>query len=842
MNFEAFLTTRLDSRLHHRRLLVVYDPDRRFRDIVLQMGDAKTTVLDCDRDLLEAREAALEGFVELGRDSSFRKRLVLYVATEKPLEDADRCLDPFSAFVEAGACFPDGAADEYRQLCLQFLPEQSGRIEEMFASGEAPTIQTINGLRSGAVDSPVLRELLEAEGPKDMLVKFLAAGPATVEQLRSTTHWVRDLKDLVSRTLGFKLEGPKESVEDLQSALWRFLLFSEFAVDLPEPLPARLTGLPHAGNMHHPFVRSLCTSLRDLISTQPAYEEAAARVARELDLESACAGIQDFGALDTFSFEERGFLRRFAKTLLAGQFEDAREIVNRRQGSFWVERDARRSAEWQLADLAAKLMLDLQDVAGELAGKKSLDEWIDLYTQSFARIDTVHRAMEQVAAEISPIESHLADVLDHARGVHHAACDTFARAMQDEVAKTGWPSTTKGRASDIFDRWVEGPWKEGERIVYFWIDALRYELALSLESSLAEQHDSRVEVVCGNLPGLTAVGMAALLPGASTRLTVEVREGKPVALVGSKVIDGPKARAEVLAAHVGANRTRMLDLEDVAGGKLPEDIDLIEVLAVKTTDIDSLGENNPGYFIGMLPGILRKIQLAMNHLAKAGFQRAIVATDHGFCWMKATSAGNAISKPGGEWVATKDRVLLGSGTADTNSHVLETADLGIRTAIPRIAFPKGIATYEAGVTYFHGGLSPQECILPVIDVRLKLPQAPDKTHRVDITLTYRGASKGTITTLMPTLELAYPADDLFGPSSVRLLLQAVDRSGQMIGEAAPSASVDPASREVVLERGKAIKVPLRIHEGFEGEFKVTAIDPQTAVPYAVLKLETEFHH
>jgi hypothetical protein len=37
-------------------------------------------------------------------------------------------------------------------------------------------------------------------------------------------------------------------------------------------------------------------------------------------------------------------------------------------------------------------------------------------------------------------------------------------------------------------------------------------------------------------------------------------------------------------------------------------------------------------------------------------------------------------------------------------------------------------------------------------------------------------------------------------------------------------------------------VPLRIHEGFEGEFKVTAIDPQTAVPYAVLKLETEFHH
>jgi hypothetical protein len=54
--------------------------------------------------------------------------------------------------------------------------------------------------------------------------------------------------------------------------------------------------------------------------------------------------------------------------------------------------------------------------------------------------------------------------------------------------------------------------------------------------------------------------------------------------------------------------------------------------------------------------------------------------------------------------------------------------------------------------------------------------------------------------------------------------------------------VDPVSREINLERGKAIKVPLRLQDGFEGEFKVIATDPATGAAYATVKLKTDFHH
>jgi len=715
-------------------------------------------------------------------------------------------------------------------------------IEGLFATGDVPAISVINSLRSGAVDSPVLRDVLDGEGPKDMLVKFLTAEGKTLKDLKATSQWVKDLKDLVARTLGLKLEGPKEAVEQLQEQLWRYLLFSEFAADLPVELPPALVPVPRAGKSQESFVRSLCATLRDLGKAQQAYEDAATLVSEQLGLEGLCSGIEDFGELDTFSFEERGFLRQFATELQAGEFENARTIVMSRRGSFWVERDARRSAEWQLADLAARLMLELQSLAGELTTKRTLDGWIEFYTGSFAKVDSIHRAMEQVVAEISPVTAPLSEVLSQAREAHRHACDGLARKFQQEAVTTGWPSTAVPRAVDTFDRWVEPRWRAGERVAYFWIDALRYELAMALESSLATQHTTKLEIVCASMPCLTPIGMASLLPSAASLLEIAVEDSKPVSRMSGKIITGPKERSDVLAAHVGVNRTRLADLEDIAHGRLPEDLDTIEVLAVKTTDIDSLGENNPLYFIAMLPGILRKIQIAVNHLADAGFTRAIIAADHGFAWMCATSAGNAVSKPTGDWKMTKDRALLGSGAADSNSWVMPVADAGIRSSLEKIAVPKGMATYTAGVTYFHGGLSPQECILPVLDVRLKPTSKAARSQPIDINLTYRGSNRGTVTTLVPSMELAYPAADLFGPASVRLLLVATDNAGKTVGEAASSAVVDPVSREINLERGKAIKVPLRLQEGFEGEFKVTAADPATGTAYATVKLKTDFHH
>lgn len=842
MKIEQYLEDHFRLRLRKSRVLVIHDPEGRYLGVVQGLASELTAVVPCGGDLLAARERALEELNRVGADQSGQAGLVLYVPRPRPLDESDQLSDPFAPFALAGATFPDGTGDSYRALCLQFLPEQAGQIEGIFADQAEPDFGIINALAGGGTASPILADVLGGESTKELVLNFLCPDEARRKKLTAGGYWLKDFKALVEKTLGLKLLGQKDELASIRETLWSYLLFSEFIADLPTAIPASLSAVPSAAKTHQPFVRSICHELRDGLRYQGPYEDAAGRTAATLRLEEACAGMEDFGELDTFSFEERGFLRRFANQVEAGRYEEAQKILDRRQQSFWAARDPVRTAEWRLGEFALRLLVELSGLKEQLGQKRKLEEWLAFHESAFSRVDALQRAVEQVAAEVGLVEGPLQPVLALARESYAATADKLARQFQEAVVTEGWPAQGRERAADIFERFVEPAWKSGQRVAYFWIDALRFDLAIPLEAALSPRHRTQLHVVCGQLPGITAVGMAALLPGAGTSLELIDDDGKLAPVIGGRRIENAKARADVLSAYVGADRCRVVDLQDAAAGKLGPNPEAIQVLAVKSTDIDLLGENNPSYFLQLLPEILRRIQGAVHRLADLGFQRAIIATDHGFCWMPAGTAGNAISTPSGSWSLKKDRCLLGAGADDQRSIFAEPRTVGIRTSLATFAAPRGLATYTTGVTYFHGGVSLQENLLPVLEVELKPAPKAASAERAQITLTYRGASKGTITSLVPSLELSYPAADLFGPSSVRLVLHGLDENGKIVAEPAASALVDPTTREVSLERGRSAKIPIRVREGFEGALTVEAKDAETGWKYAALKLVTDFHH
>ena len=269
----------------------------------------------------------------------------------------------------------------------------------------------------------------------------------------------------------------------------------------------------------------------------------------------------------------------------------------------------------------------------------------------------------------------------------------------------------------------------------------------------------------------------------------------------------------------------------------------VEVLVVRTSEIDQLGESNPGYLVGLLPGALRDLQVALNRLADANFTVAVLATDHGFCWFDSVESGDAIPKPAdGEWVEVKNRALLGAGQPNPQVVCVEAKHVGIRGEIPRYVTARGLATFTKGVRYFHEGLSLQECLLPVVQVALRpSPQKISAVH-VELFLTYRGANKGTVTTLRPSVEVSLPGSDLFGPADVSFVLEGFDAAGKKVAQAASSPVTDPATGEVRMLRGQSIKVPIRIEETFNGSFELRAAHPGTGEIFATLKLTTDFHH
>ena len=843
MRLEQFISDHLREVLAERRVLTVFDPSRRLLEVARTLAGDKCRLIEVGDDIITAREEALEALAELGKDPTNSSHLVLYVPRARPLDQDSVCLDPFTPMVLAGGVFPDGAGDSYLALCQRFLPEQAGVIEEMFSHGE-PTFLEINSLVVGAEGAPVLSGLLKAEGTKDMLVRFLCLNAKDAKALKQSPHWRKELQTIVKKTLGLALPEDLTVVDELRHLLWRFLLFSEFAADLPVAMPPALTGVPKAIARYHRFVLDLCVTLRDRTSAQPIYEEFANRVADELGLETHCGAMEDLGELDTFAFEERCFIRTFAKAALAGDLENAAKYVAERSKSFWI-RDGTRAGEWKLASCCVDLLRGVADLKRVLkeAPPTGVAGWLDFQINHGHRVDTSHRVMEQVAQDLMPEPGPLADVIARARETHREFTDKVTRQFQDAVVKEGWPVPGRTRANDVYEQFVRVPWQEGKRVAYFWIDAFRYDLARQLAASTSSRHTVNVNAVSAQLPTITKIGMAALLPGAGEDFRVAVVSDNVVPVVKGRTLPALPQRLDYIKEVVGPNRFAAVELSEIIAAKDNlASLNHVEVLVVRTSEIDQLGESNPGYLVGLLPGALRDLQLALNRLADAGFSAAVLATDHGFCWFDSAESGDAIQKPAGEWVEVKNRALLGAGQPNAQVVCLEATQVGIKGEIQRYVAARGLATFTKGVRYFHEGLSLQECLLPVVQIGLK--PTPQKTAalRIELFLTYRGASQGVVTTLRPSVEVSLPGSDLFGPAEVSFVLEGFDANGKKVAQTASSPVTDPATGEVRMSRGQSIKVPIRIDEKFDGQFTLRAAHPGTGEIFATLKLTTDFHH
>jgi hypothetical protein len=182
---------------------------------------------------------------------------------------------------------------------------------------------------------------------------------------------------------------------------------------------------------------------------------------------------------------------------------------------------------------------------------------------------------------------------------------------------------------------------------------------------------------------------------------------------------------------------------------------------------------------------------------------------------------------------------LGNGAADSHSFVVAAERVGIRGDFAQFAGPRTMAPYRAGLLYFHGGVSLQEAVVPVLTLRLESTLPPDVKQAM-VTLSYKnGATR--ITTRLPVIEVSLDHGNLFAAGAeFEILLEAHDRKGHVVGEAKAGGLVNPATGTMTLKPGERVQVPLKMQLEFEGKFKVKALNPTTIAAYCSLDLQTDY--
>jgi hypothetical protein len=175
-----------------------------------------------------------------------------------------------------------------------------------------------------------------------------------------------------------------------------------------------------------------------------------------------------------------------------------------------------------------------------------------------------------------------------------------------------------------------------------------------------------------------------------------------------------------LKEHAGVSvfDAKLDDLLPKPTKKVKDGIQNSQLILITSQEIDDLGEaDNMAQARLQIDGVLSHLRRGVRVLADHGIETIVLVADHGHLFADEIGDDMKIEAPGGKVEDLHRRVWVGVGGNSEPSYLRTSlASLGVDSEFD-IATPWTFAVFKSkggGRAYFHGGLSPQELIIPVV--------------------------------------------------------------------------------------------------------------------------------
>ena len=829
----TYTAGKLAERLRERRVVVWYDLRSEFLPFINELrGQPATAPLP---------DAQVEP-VEVG---DLRARLCCYGGSffairsaVEPLVLGDRP-EPLVIYI------PGVVRDQRRSVLLElelagetYQPQlkQHARtvLRQQLSDTEVDTLlaaergyqDIVTVLEGGSAEGPgasVIRLIFpQARDTSAMLAAWLADPDSDTAIIEKTA--TPDLYKHIGARLGLSLDLHAQ-LDQARPRLWRYLLVNEFRADLAGAPPTTISMIAAPITKEQlSAVRATAAALRR--SHADAYAESAAQIEGELGLASAGIAASSLGTIDTFPFEERTMLAHCDTLIAEGRVDPALTIIDERRRNFWVDRDAGRQAQWQLAQLAAELVAACDQIHSEIDrinGRPT--DWVGAYTREdgWYRADMLQRQLERLAARMDD-EPDLAHALQTARRAHDRLAQRMAEGFTRALPSAGWQIEGVRSQTRIFDELVHP--RAGSSVAYILVDALRYEMGVELFRQLAPLGEHSCTPAVAAIPTITRIGMAALMPGAAGGFDVVEERGRLAGRIGETVLPDLPARQRLLKARVPQSVD--LDLAEVltmSRTHLQQRIKDAPLVLVRSQEIDALGElGNTLLSRQVMDMVVANVARAVRRLAAAGVGQMVITADHGHLFADERGDDMKLPNPGGQQVEIHRRCWAGQGgSAPSGTIRVNGAHLGYSADLDFI-FPAGLGVFRAGggLAYHHGGISLQELVVPVVQVRVPRTRTAE---RIDATVIVAGTPEvlrtrtfGASLTLSGTL--------FTEPTSVRPVLLAGSEQVGYVGMAERGA-FDRVTGWVTLRPGEMVSIGIVLTSESPTSVRVVVQHPTT---------------
>jgi len=349
---------------------------------------------------------------------------------------------------------------------------------------------------------------------------------------------------------------------------------------------------------------------------------------------------------------------------------------------------------------------------------------------------------------------------------------------------------------NFFNRYVKS---SKDKVIVIISDALRYETGHYLYHKLREDAKctATLEAMMGVLPSYTRLGMAALLP----HKTLEISDDFKVFTDGLGC-DDLKQREDILRKVVPSSRSVQFDeIKMMKRADLRQIFTGMEVVYIYHNQIDARGDKpntEHEVFTACAEAIEEIYSLIKRLSVDVNTYHFIVTADHGFIYKRdRLSESDKISGITGKGNFVNRRFII-SDTAIAGDGV---ASLSLGSTLGNddkrsVSFPLGSHVFKVpggGQNYVHGGSSPQEMIVPVIDIRTEKYHTETRTAQIALVSMVQ-----KITNLIASLDFiqSEPISDVVKATSYKLFFISEDNE-KISSEcmyAADKKDVDPQKR------------------------------------------------
>lgn len=582
-------------------------------------------------------------------------------------------------------------------------------------------------LRDQSLDE--FRRILESWGPHDVALALITGDSRLTGHLPDRGD---QLLEFLEKGLGlsaawraFRLGDASLTPTAMASLVASWIMTVEFVHDLKEdPVTPELRVLTKLGQFAKEC-RALAARFRQL--HPDLYELFANEQQDALDHERTSHLAGALGSIDTFRFEEGATRAAAIGALCRAAWDEADSFASARtaESCFWVRRSQALQRTWELIRLAAQAGQALAANQNALAGCASLEEAIERYRDRLAGVDRHHRVFEQrmhalLASDLEDYDA-LLEVRQAVRRAYRDWANATNRAFFDLCTRRGPLPDPSLRQRTVYEQVVHPLIESGERVAFFLVDALRFEMAQALALDLKrDKYQVNLAARLAELPSDTVIGMNALAPvERGGRLRLLLSNGHFDGFrAGESSVRRPSDRIAAMSQRSLTGTAEDIELEEFQELSLPALKRRLHgkpnLVVVRSRELDTAGEH--GLHLGTFEQTLALLKSALSLLQQAGVEHFILSSDHGFLLQDTTVESvpfgpskrepreryALLSQPSGKTDVLELPLSALDYDVDHDQYLVLAAD----TTVWR--------TDQKATPFVHGGNSLQERVIPVL--------------------------------------------------------------------------------------------------------------------------------